>query len=637
MAEYYNLDLEFIKNDIKSYISTNSTLLEDYNYEGSAISNMVNVLAYVTQYNMYYLNTVTKELFLSSAKISSNVHRLANMLNYIPKRNVSPSCDVLVNNSSNINRYIYFGSEFYSNNITMTYMGDVITIPPNSSVTLSLNQGEIVEQQWLSDGSPFQSFKLQDKQEVDNTYLYVGVSENNLNVEYDWININNQNPIVSGKYYYIEYLDDMSIKFDDGSLYQTPKTNQTVFVKYLKTNGDVYGNTVMINEEVQSNIEKISGICVSNFSNGELAETDDQIKTRAILNYTTQNRAITESDYNVLFSRYDGHSEYKAYKFFGGEKIYIDINGNEIEYSSGLSWEDVGFVYMVGLKNSDNIYEFEYLTETDKTSIETFYYPYKVVTLFFKFKNPIIVYFNPIFRIKLKSSVNFDSVEFKNRVDDHLAEIYTGFDKTISKSNIVKYIDELQEVNYSDVEYDFFAKINKETATYTAFSLHDDISDLNVNIFELTTLSEQVPTGSIFVCGENTGRILDNNFHEENTIGLFSVYLDDSSTFSVGNVIDILDDTGVILTSCTISEINNIYIDTISTLSNIYLSDSSTISIIGNINRETGFVKLNDYENTILNDMTTFGMSFTLLDDISYTGQMEIFTCPESSTINYIG
>jgi len=96
MADYYNLDLEFIKNDIKNYIANNSTLLEDYNYEGSAISNMINVLAYVTQYNMYYLNSVTKELFLSSAKLSSNIHRLANMLNYVPKRNVSPSCDVLL-------------------------------------------------------------------------------------------------------------------------------------------------------------------------------------------------------------------------------------------------------------------------------------------------------------------------------------------------------------------------------------------------------------------------------------------------------------------------------------------------------------------------------------------------------------
>ncbi|MDX9694585.1 MAG: hypothetical protein RBT49_02240 [Bacteroidales bacterium] len=637
MADYYNLDLEFIKNDIKNFVASNSTLLEDYNYEGSAISNMINVLAYVTQYNMYYLNTVTKELFLSSAKISSNIHRLANMLNYIPKRNVSPSCDVLVSNNTNNNKYIYFGSEFYSGDITMTYMGDVVTVPPNSSTTLSLNQGEIVEQQWISDGSPFQTFQLSDKQEVDNTYLYVGVSQDDLNFEYDWININNQNPVVGGKYYYIEYLDQMSIKFDDGSLYQIPKTNQIVSVRYLKTNGDVYGNTVMIDEEAQSEIDGISGVCVSNFSNGELAETDDQIKSRAILNYTTQNRAITESDYNVLFSRYDGYSEYKAYKFFGGEKIYIDVNGNEIEYSSGSSWEDVGFVYMVGLKNSDNIYEFEYLTETDKTSIETFYHPYKVITLFFKFKNPVVVYFNPTFRIKLKSSVNFDSVEFKSRVDEYLAETYTGFDKTISRSNIVKYIDGLQEVNYSDVEYDFFAKINKETATYSTFSLHDDITDLSGTIFELSTISEQIPTGSTFVYGENTGRILDNNFHEKNTTGLFSVYLNDSSTFAVGNVIDILDDTGATLATCTISEINNIYINTASTMSDVYLSDSSTVSIIGSVNCETGFVKLDNFESTVLNDMTTFAVSFTLVDDISYTGQIEIFTCPELSTINYIG
>lgn len=638
MADYYNLDLEFIKNDIKNYIANNSTLLEDYNYEGSAISNMINVLAYVTQYNMYYLNSVTKELYLSSAKLSSNIHRLANMLNYVPKRNVSPSCDVLVSNSTSTNKYVYFGTEFYSGDIIMTYMGDVTTIPPNSSVTLSLNQGEIVEQQWVSDGTPFQTYRLEDKETVDNTYLYVGVSDDNLNFEYDWININKQNPIVGGKYYYIDYLDFMSIKFDDSSLYQIPSANQTVSVRYLKTNGDVYSNTVMLGSEVTCDITGLSGEAVSNFSNGELAETLDQIKSRAVLNYTTQNRAVTESDYNVLFTRYDGYSEFVASKFFGGEKVYIDVDGNEIEYLSDSSWQDTGFVYLVALKDSDDIYKFEYLTETDKTNIEEFYHPYKVITIFLKYKEPVIIYFNPTFRIKLKSSVNFDSTEFKSRIDDYLYSTYIGFDKTVSKSNIVKYIDSLTEVDYSDVQYDFLAKINKTNATYSALSLHDEVTNIEGYVFDLGTVSEQISIGHSIINGLGTsGTIVDVNFHEADDRGLFSITLDDSTTFAVGDSINILDSTGVTLATCTLSEINHIYIDTISTLSNIYLEDSSTISIIGTINCDTGFIKLNNYESTLLNDLQTFTVQFELEDDISYTGQREIFLCPESSTINYIG
>lgn len=635
MADFYNLDLEYIKDDIKGYIRDNSEVLKDYNYEGSAISNMINVLAYVTQYNMFYLNSVTKELFLSSAQLANSVYRLANMLNYIPKRNVSASCDVLITNNSTENKYLYFGSEFSANDITMTYMGDLVTILPNSSVTVSLNQGEIVTQNWISDGTPFQTYRLNFKEQVDDTYISVGVG-NSTKMNYDWVNINKENPIIGGKYFYIDYLDQMFIKFDNGLLYQMPNANQIVGVRYLKTDGNLYSDTIMTGSEASTPDVSLTAVCVSDFSDGANDESLDEIKSRAILNYTTQNRTITESDYNIFFTRYPGYSEFKDALIFGGDKVYIDVNGNEIEYVAGNSWQDVGYVYVVALKDSDDIYNFTYLSSADRTSIENFFAPYKVITLFFKFVDPILVYFNPKFRIKMKSMVELDSSAFKGEVDGYLYDTYTGMDLTLSKSNIIKYIDSLPNVNYSALEYDFFAKCYKGSETYTVIPLGSELNDVFGHYFDCGTVSEKVEVGFTIKSGVNEARIIDVNNHEEETLGYFSVDLLDSSTFADSTTIGIYNREDSLLTTCTLSEISRLYIDSISSTASLLLSTTSSTATIGTVNCDTGFIVIDDYGTTILNDMKTFTFNFTLEDDISFTAKREVFLCPEPSTITYL-
>ena len=636
MTDFYNLDLEYIKNDIKNFIRTNSTLLEDYNYEGSAISNMINVLAYVTQYNMFYLNSITNELFISSAQLNNSVHRLANMLNYIPKRNVSPTCDVLITNINTLdNQYIYFGTEFYTNDITMTYLGDVLTIPPSSSVTVSLRQGELVTTNWVSDGTPFQTYRLTDKEKVDNTYLYVGVGDT-VTMAFDWININTQNPIVGGKYYYIDYLDNMYIKFDNGVLYQMPKANQIVGVRYLKTEGNIYANTVLIGEQVSTDNADLTGTCVTNFNNGENAETLEEIKSRAILNYTTQNRAVTESDYNVFFEKYPGYADFKDVYIFGGQEVFIDVNGLEIEYVGGASWQDVGYVYVAALKDSDDIYNFEYLTNEEKVAIENYFIPYKVITIFLKFIDPVLVYFNPKFRIKMKTLVDIDTTAFKENVDQYLADNYTGMNKTLSKSNVIKFIDSIPTVNYSDLEYDMFAKVNKETATYTIIPLNTKIEDVNSYFFNLGTVSEKVEVGYVLKNGVNEARVIDTNIHQETELALLSVSLLNTSTFSLSDSVDIYNREGILVTTATLSDLNHLYIDTVSTVSDLFVSTTLSTVTIGYINCDNGFIKIDNYVDTMLDNMNTFGFNFIQQDDISYTANREIFICPELSTITYI-
>ena len=78
------LDFNDIKASIKDYLKS-SDVFTDYNFEGSALSNLIDVLAYNTYYTAFNTNFVINEAFLDSATIRDNVVRLAKLLNYTPK------------------------------------------------------------------------------------------------------------------------------------------------------------------------------------------------------------------------------------------------------------------------------------------------------------------------------------------------------------------------------------------------------------------------------------------------------------------------------------------------------------------------------------------------------------------------
>ena len=84
------LDFNKIKDNLKTYLQSQD-VLKDYNYEGSAISTLLDILAYNTQYNAYYLNMVANELFLDTALQRASVVSHAKELNYTPKSVIAPT------------------------------------------------------------------------------------------------------------------------------------------------------------------------------------------------------------------------------------------------------------------------------------------------------------------------------------------------------------------------------------------------------------------------------------------------------------------------------------------------------------------------------------------------------------------
>ena len=88
-----SLDFDIIKANFKQFLQSQN-ILQDYNYEGSALSVLMDLLAYNTQYNAFYLNMVSNEMFLDTAIRRGSVVSQAKLLNYVPKSAICPSATI---------------------------------------------------------------------------------------------------------------------------------------------------------------------------------------------------------------------------------------------------------------------------------------------------------------------------------------------------------------------------------------------------------------------------------------------------------------------------------------------------------------------------------------------------------------
>ena len=95
------LDFDQLKSNFLTFLQSQSTF-QDYNFEGSALNTLVDLLVYNTQYNAYYLNMVSNEMFLDSAIQRSSVVSHAKVLDYTPKSAIAPTAtgNITFNNVS---------------------------------------------------------------------------------------------------------------------------------------------------------------------------------------------------------------------------------------------------------------------------------------------------------------------------------------------------------------------------------------------------------------------------------------------------------------------------------------------------------------------------------------------------------
>jgi len=354
-----NLDFTDIKVALKDYMRAQSDFT-DYDFEGSALSNILDVLAYNTYYTAFNTNMVVNEMYLDSATLRDNVVSLAKQLGYTPKSITAPTASVdmalTFTGTSPSTVTIKAGSGFVTNYDGSLYRfvlrDDNKVEVANNVATFSaipIYEGSYISTATTIDTSiKDQRFYL-DNAGIDTTTVKVRVYQAiNSTIFDDYTAANNILDIgAADKVFFLSEKEDerYELFFGDGVLGKKLEDGNVVEISYIVTNGDVTNgaktftfNGVM-QDENNANVALpytvTSLTTVSNASGGAPIETIDRIKFNAPKYYGSQNRAVTGNDYKAIVRNlYPAVSDIIV---FGGEdqvppaygKVFLSVKPTE--------------------------------------------------------------------------------------------------------------------------------------------------------------------------------------------------------------------------------------------------------------------------------------------------------------------
>lgn len=391
-------------------------------------------------------------------------------------------CRLTRNLSITLNKY----SQFTMGSLSLTNFEDII-INDNEIHIVRLYEGEVNQQTWISTGETFQEYELTYRDEIDNNELNVFVDApdgfGGFVISTDpWINVNTETFEINDPGYYIQHFEELKIKFDDGQRFQIPLVNERVRIIYVKTQGAaVNGNAATIS--IDSSVTFFDELTVTRLGvleNGVDEESMDAIRANAPLYYTTQNRAVTQDDHNILVKKYSQFDTFFDAFLWGGELEYVE----EVEQppASGIFYKrlvefwptkefpfiDVGHVYCTALKD-----DFDYLNQTEIDDLLDFLDVTKIVAIFYRFLQPQLVHFLPTINIKHESVLNLDTVAIAEQIDTWLNDNLEGFNKTFHLSNLVKFVDSIDEVIETSITYT--TRVTVKDTGYVAVRLWNEI------------------------------------------------------------------------------------------------------------------------------------------------------------------
>ena len=331
-----DLDFNSIKTNLKRYLQSQDTL-KDYNYEGSALSNLLDLLAYNTQYNAYYLNMVANEMFLDSAIQRSSVVSHAKLLNYTPKSVTAPtaSIDLKINEVTDASITLPKFTSFLSESIDgVNYKfvtvdsHTVNTNTYNNTVTfsnLSIKQGEPVSLAFTynSATNPSALFEIPDVS-VDTSTLTVIVQQSSSNsysevftLSREYLDLNSS----SASYFLQEGTNGYyQIYFGDGVLGRALTDGNVVLISYITSGGisATGANTFVLMDSISSYSNTVvTGVSAA--VQGSDKESIASIKYTAPKSYSAQGRAVTKEDYIYLIQNNAGIFPVDAVNVWGGE------------------------------------------------------------------------------------------------------------------------------------------------------------------------------------------------------------------------------------------------------------------------------------------------------------------------------
>jgi hypothetical protein len=377
LVNFSNLDFNQIKTTLKDYLRSNSNFT-DYDFEGSNLSTILDVLAYNTYITSYNANMVANEVFIDSATLRENVVALARNIGYVPRSrkastatisffidttDISPTPSSLTLRKGPVASTI---GSFGNQSFIFSILED-ITVPVVNNIA-NFENIRIYEGTRLTSNFTFSSNNLNQRfilpnSGIDTDLISVIVRNNEqstISVKYSLqdslFDINNES-----KVFFIQEIEDerYEIIFGDGIFGKKLEEGNFIEVGYINSNGDsangisqftfagrITYNRNSVEYTVTSGISLLTTGLIS--SGGENIETVESIKKYAPRIYASQNRALTANDYETLIPS-KIYPETESISVFGGEelippqygKVFISIKPRFGDFLPNLIKENI--------------------------------------------------------------------------------------------------------------------------------------------------------------------------------------------------------------------------------------------------------------------------------------------------------
>ena len=308
-----DLDFDAIKTNLKTFLQS-QTQFQDYDFEGSGLSILIDLLSYNTHYMAYLANMSTNELYLDSADIRNNIVSLAKMLGYTPNSPRAPraSIDVVVNNGSVTSITMAKGTTFVSNVNGTSYQyltnEDITTTPVDGVYTFSnvaLYEGTLVKFKYTVDETDVDQKFVIPSANADTSTLKVVVQNSASDTTSATYSLSSGYSGVSSttQAYFIQETTDgkFEVYFGDGVTGQKLVNGNVVILEYVVTNKEVSNGANTF--DLQGSVGGFTDVTITTNSNsqgGAEAEDNESVKFNAPLNFAAQDRAVTTTDYETL-------------------------------------------------------------------------------------------------------------------------------------------------------------------------------------------------------------------------------------------------------------------------------------------------------------------------------------------------
>jgi len=542
------LDFDELKASFKAFLKA-QPIFSDYNFEGSNLSVLLDLLAYNTVQLGVYANFLASEQFLDSAQLKDSIISHAKELNYLPrsfrsavaKVNVRIIPDTIVENIL-IAKGTSFSTRVGSNSFSFTVPENTVISNREGANTVYANnlliyEGSYVVDQYVLDYSlPVQRFVITNPT-VDTSSIAVTITEDSGSKTSNYFPVDSTYGLNGqSNVYFLQAAEGekYEILFGDGVIGHRPKNGATIVIEYRATSGQLpNGAQAFFSDGPIDGQSDISVATVNGANGGSVSESLDSIRVNAPRFFQTQERAVTTSDYETLLLQ--NFSDLQAVSVYGGEEV---------------TPPQFGLVFISADVKSGDV-----LTTSEKENL----------IQFLKVRAPVSI--SPIF------------VDPEFTFIDVIANVNYSFTKTSLSPNDVKtlVVSAIQEYNNNNLKI-FKAKIRYSRLLELIDNSHASIisSSLRLRLSKRVEIPGNTKQNIII----NFGQSFDNSFAKLDPVHPidFDKIISSSRFIYNGSGAELEDDGNGIIRIVTVDG-----------------TDFKTLANIGTINYSTGEIIINTF------------------------------------------